>query len=87
MYNTPRGYSDLLSSKGSPMSRVTIEIDGMSCQHCVNAVSKALSTVPGAKVEGVSIGSADVSYDDSKADIEALLDAVADAGYSGSPKA
>ncbi|MFN8571496.1 MAG: heavy-metal-associated domain-containing protein [Gemmatimonadaceae bacterium] len=69
------------------MSRVTIEIDGMSCHHCVNAVSKALSAVPGVKVEGVSIGQADVSYDEGKADIEALLDAVADAGYSGSPKA
>jgi copper chaperone len=25
----------------------TITIEGMSCQHCVNAVTKALETIPG----------------------------------------
>ena len=30
---------------------VTLAIDGMSCGHCVQAVTKALSAVPGVKVQ------------------------------------
>jgi copper chaperone len=58
----------------------TLVISGMSCQHCVRAVSDALRGVAG--VDGVEVdletGRARV---DGQADIDALIDAVVAAGY------
>lgn len=36
----------------------TLNIDGMTCGHCVQAVTKALSAVPGVTVKSVAVGSA-----------------------------
>ena len=63
------------------MRNATIYIEGMSCGHCLNAVNRALTAMPGVSVDAVRIGRADVRYDESTtgpADLEA---AVADAGY------
>ena len=66
------------------MPQLTIEVEGMMCAHCVAAVDAALKEVPGVTVTGVRLGSATLSYDPALANVEALLDAVADAGYSAS---
>jgi copper chaperone CopZ len=62
------------------MSQVTLHIDGMSCGHCLNAVNRALSGVPGAAVRSVQIGRAEVEVA-SGAVTEALVAAVEQAGY------
>jgi copper chaperone len=61
--------------------KATLRIEGMSCGHCVNAVSRALSVVPGVRVDAIQIGRADVSYDESTTDPSQLEAAVAEAGY------
>ena len=33
------------------MRRATLHIEGMSCGHCLNAVNRALSAVPGVRIE------------------------------------
>jgi copper chaperone len=66
------------------MTRLTLDVEGMSCNHCVAAVDEALKEVPGVTTTEVRIGSATVDYDPALATVEALLDAVADAGYSAS---
>lgn len=63
------------------MERVTLEVQGMSCQHCVRAVREALGSVDGVEVERVDIGTATVSIDPARASTGALIDAVQDAGY------
>ena len=63
------------------MERIKLEVKGMSCAHCVDAVSAALSELEGVKVESVAIGSATLTFDPEKASIGALVDAVSDAGY------
>lgn len=63
------------------MNRVTLQVQGMSCGHCVRAVEDALSQVEGATVEKVEIGSAVVTFDPQRTNTGALVDAVADAGY------
>lgn len=65
------------------MPQLTLEIDGMSCSHCVRAVDQALRDVPGVTEASVQIGSATVTSDPTVT-LEQLLDAVADAGYSAS---
>ncbi len=66
------------------MTRLTLDVEGMSCDHCVKAVDGALKEVPGVIATAVRVGSATVTYDPSVANVEALLDAVADVGYSAS---
>jgi copper chaperone CopZ len=69
------------------MAEVTLAIEGMSCNHCVNRVSKALAAVPGVQVKSVSVGRAVVEADnadnaDNAGSVEqALIDAVDKAGY------
>lgn len=63
------------------MQKMTLEIGGMSCGHCVGAVKKALENVPGVKVEDVKIGRATVEYDPAKVQEPQIRDAVDDAGY------
>ncbi len=64
------------------MERLNLTIDGMSCGHCVNAVSGALKQLPGVDVEQVAIGTATISYDPSKTSVDQIIDAVNDEGYT-----
>ena len=63
------------------METITIGINGMSCSHCVAAVQKALTAVPGVTVEDVQIGSATVALDTSKTSRAAVELAIEAAGY------
>lgn len=63
-------------------SELRLTIDGMSCQHCLAAVRGALGRVAGVTVESVTIGSASVRYDPTKATPDEIVDAVNDEGYT-----
>ena len=63
------------------MQKLTLEIGGMSCGHCVGAVKKALGGLAGVQVDDVQIGTATVEYDPAKVNTDAIRDAVDDAGY------
>ena len=69
------------------MKHLKLEVAGMSCGHCVKAVQDALGSVPGVKVEAVQVGSASVSYDEGKATVGDLIDAVYNAGYEANEAA
>jgi copper chaperone len=64
------------------MAETKIKIEGMSCQHCVQAVKKALSGVAGVDSTDVEIGSATVRYDDARATQKDFEAAVEKAGFS-----
>jgi copper chaperone len=68
------------------MSKLELEIQGMSCGHCVAAVSEALGDLDGVNVEAVRIGSAEVEYRPELVSPEQIVLAVEDAGYSAQPK-
>ncbi|HKT58865.1 MAG TPA: cation transporter [Gemmatimonadales bacterium] len=63
------------------MRHLTLHIEGMSCGHCLNAVSRALTELPGVEVESVRIGRADLRYDEQQLNPARIEAAVADAGY------
>jgi copper chaperone CopZ len=69
------------------MRQATLHIAGMSCGHCLNAVNRALSAVPGVKIDAVRIGRADVTYDETTTQPSDLETAVADAGYRATVQA
>jgi copper chaperone len=57
------------------------KISGMSCQHCVMAVKKELSEIGVASYE-VEIGSAKVSFDETKIEPSSIEKAISEAGFS-----
>jgi copper chaperone len=68
------------------MNNLELEIDGMSCSHCVSAVSQALAELPGVNVEHVAVGAAQVSYQPDQISPEQIVLAIEDAGYSAQAK-
>lgn len=59
----------------------TYEIKGMTCGHCVMAVTKALGRVPGvSKVEGVDLASGRATLEGTP-DEQAVIAAIQDEGY------
>ena len=68
------------------MSTIDLEIEGMSCSHCVSAVSEALGELDGVTVERVEIGSARVAYEPHRVSPTQIVEAVEDAGYTAEAK-
>lgn len=62
------------------MKTESVTIKGMSCGHCVMAVKKELSGLPIA-VKNVTIGSAEVEYDETKVNRKEITEAIERAGY------
>jgi copper chaperone CopZ len=60
--------------------QTTIKITGMTCNHCVAAVTKALQNVPGVEQAEVSLEQKQAKVT-GNADTQALLAAVKDKGY------
>jgi copper chaperone len=63
------------------MSETTINIEGMSCQHCVMSVKKAIGALKGIEQSEVSLGNAVIKYDDSKVKKEEIETAIEKAGF------
>jgi copper chaperone len=59
----------------------TISISGMSCAHCVAAVSAALATIPSLEVVSVRLGAAEVRSDGTPFALAAAKMAIEDAGF------
>ncbi|MBU8763703.1 copper ion binding protein [Micrococcus luteus] len=65
------------------MATATIPVKGMTCEGCVNSVTKALQGVDGVKEAQVELerNQATITFDDSKTSKTALKKAVEEAGY------
>ena len=62
------------------MARYQLNIEGMSCGHCVRAVREALKVIPGVRVEDVSVGRAVVECEEARLP-KKILTAIADEGF------
>ena len=67
------------------MENLTLHIEGMSCGHCLNAVTKALSGLGGVEIDSVKIGRAELRFDPSRIDVARIAAAVSDEGYRATP--
>jgi copper chaperone len=63
------------------MAEAAIQIEGMSCQHCVMRVKKALDALEGVTKTDVLVGNAAVSFDETKLKKEEIEAAIEKAGY------
>lgn len=63
------------------MQKTSLKIEGMSCQHCVMRVKKAVDELAGVSHAEVGVGTAEITYDESKIKQHDLEQAVEKAGY------
>jgi copper chaperone len=65
------------------MRTLVLKVTGMSCSHCVRAVTGALAGVDGVRVADVDLGAgrATVEFDETRATPAQLVGAVMDEGY------
>src|SRR5687768_8034030 len=77
------------SKPRSTASTTDLSVSGMTCNNCVRHVTEALQGVPGVRTVTTQLesGSAQVRWNDPKAaNVEALFDALKEAGYTGTLK-
>jgi len=61
----------------------TIKIEGMSCNHCVMAVTKALQSIEGIENVKVSLEKGEATFDEKKSvDLAVIKEKIKKAGYS-----
>ena len=65
------------------METAKLNVEGMSCQGCVASVTRVLKAVPGVDDAVVTLrpGTATVTYDAARTNVDALKAAIEDAGY------
>ena len=65
------------------MTKTTLKIQGMTCNHCVMRVQKALKGVAGVQDALVDLNKAEaaVTFDEARVTADTLSTAVVDAGY------
>jgi copper chaperone len=60
----------------------TIKVKGMSCQHCVNAVSKTLSGIEGVQGVKIDLAKGEATFEELKPVDDALIrERIEKAGY------
>lgn len=69
------------------MATTTLNIRGMTCEHCVAAVTEALQGIEGVERAQVELqaGIARVEYDEGRTGVGAMKEAVAEEGYTAEP--
>ncbi len=63
------------------MTETTIAIEGMSCQHCVMRVKKAIEGLKGINKSDVAVGQAKVTFDELLIQKKEIEEAIVKAGY------
>jgi copper chaperone len=65
------------------MQKTVLKVDGMSCEHCVRAIQKAVGALPGTGGASVDLKakSVTVEYDSSQVSLEQIRLAIEDQGY------
>jgi copper chaperone len=62
---------------------ITLQVEGMTCNHCKAAVTNALEELAGVTAVEVHLqeGTVDVQFDEAKVTVEALKEAIEEQGY------
>ncbi|WP_301171961.1 copper ion binding protein [Brevibacillus nitrificans] len=63
------------------MKKVTLQVEGMSCQHCVISIEGALTEIGAAGKVDLQSNTVDVTYEEGKITINAVKEAIEEQGY------
>jgi copper chaperone len=68
---------------GNTMEQTILNVEGMSCEHCVKAVTNAASALDGVSEVRVDLGAktVTVAHDPAKAPVAEIKRAIEDQGY------
>ena len=64
------------------MDAAHLNIEGMTCEHCVRAIDGRLRKTPGVQVDKVVVGAVDLHYDKSKISLDEISEVISDEGYT-----
>lgn len=63
------------------MKQVTLNVEGMSCNHCVNSVEGALKNAGMSGKVDLASNTVTVDYDESKTTMEQIKETIEEQGY------
>ncbi|NDI37202.1 copper ion binding protein [Chengkuizengella sediminis] len=63
------------------MKNQTLKVEGMSCNHCVNAIESTLKEMGVKGSVDLKNGSVEVNYEESNINLEAIKEAIEEQGY------
>jgi copper chaperone len=65
------------------MEKTVFGVEGMSCEHCVNAITKSVKALPGIAKIAVDLAakSVVVEYDSSQTTLDKIKDEIEEQGY------
>lgn len=65
------------------MEKITLKVEGMSCNHCVNAIEGTVGKLDGVSSTKVNLseGNVEVEFDSSKVSLDKIKDTIDDQGY------
>lgn len=63
------------------MSNIILKVEGMSCNHCVQAVEKAVKELGAEGKVNLANKEVDVRFDESQVSIDAIKEAIEEQGY------
>lgn len=63
------------------MKNVLLNVEGMSCGHCVRSIEGAVQTLGAKATVDLNAGSVEVAFDESKVSLEAIVETIEEQGY------
>jgi copper chaperone len=63
------------------MQHVTLNVEGMSCNHCLNAVEGAVKSVGATGKVDLATKKVDITFDEKKVSVDSIKKAIVDQGY------
>ncbi|GEB33853.1 MULTISPECIES: copper ion binding protein [Brevibacillus] len=63
------------------MKNVTLNVEGMSCNHCVNTVEKTLKELGAEGKVNLAAKTVEVSFNESTLTLDAIKEAIEEQGY------
>ncbi|UVI33792.1 copper ion binding protein [Paenibacillus spongiae] len=63
------------------MTKQTLQVQGMSCNHCVNSIEGALQEIGAKGKVDLANNTVEISYDENMISFEAVKDAIEEQGY------
>ncbi|MBP1995279.1 copper ion binding protein [Paenibacillus eucommiae] len=63
------------------MKNVTLQVEGMSCNHCVNSVESALKALGAVGKVDLSSKTVAIQYEEAKLELDTIKEAIEEQGY------
>jgi copper chaperone len=65
------------------LEKITLKVEGMSCNHCVNAIEGSVGKLDGVSSTKVNLkdGNVEVEFNSSKVSLDKIKDTIDDQGY------